>query len=247
VIKYLNNFLILFNYKLYKNQMPQYKCDICKKIFELRGDYKRHINRKFSCKEIQSNNDVTNDTQQEDIINIVSLKVTIHNLTKKINDLENKLNKTNEQLNKTNNKLEKINNELNTTKKELKNMKNGNNILNNNILNNNDYSEENKNNEPAKSRKIAQSIRTKILVRQKFKCNNKPHCKLVGLENYECPLWKNGDGTFDESYCDIDHIEEFCLSQNNDISNLQALCKMCHGSKTGNFQYKKEYNKLISN
>ena len=31
--------------------MPIYKCDICKKIFELKTDYTRHINKKYKCKE----------------------------------------------------------------------------------------------------------------------------------------------------------------------------------------------------
>ena len=33
----------------------------------------------------------------------------------------------------------------------------------------------------------------------------------------------------------FDHIEEFCLTKNNNLTNIQALCPNCHSVKTKNF------------
>lgn len=85
---------------------------------------------------------------------------------------------------------------------------------------------------------ITETVRKRISGRQFYKCANKPDIDLKGLENYTCPMWNQmGDnkGSFDESGFDIDHIEEFSISQNNDDSNLQALCKSCHIVKTKRF------------
>ena len=78
--------------------------------------------------------------------------------------------------------------------------------------------------------------------KQYNKCANNPNTKVIGLDNYKCPLWqnKNNDikGCFDESGYEIDHIIEHSLTQNDDINNLQALCKSCHTVKTNNFNRK---------
>ena len=35
-------------------------------------------------------------------------------------------------------------------------------------------------------------------------------------------------GSFDRSGYDIDHIKEFSITFDDNINNLQALCKSCH-------------------
>ena len=69
----------------------------------------------------------------------------------------------------------------------------------------------------------------KVAGKQYYKCANKPGLTLIGLENYECPLWKiNGinQGSFDEACYKISY---------NDKDILQALCKMCHSVKKKRF------------
>ena len=54
-------------------------------------------------------------------------------------------------------------------------------------------------------------------------------------------MWiKSGkkQGNFDESGYEIDHIHEFSQTHDNNESNLQALCKTCHGVKTSRFMTK---------
>ena len=82
-----------------------------------------------------------------------------------------------------------------------------------------------------KRKKISYNLGLKIAKKQDFKCN-----KIFG---YDCLLWKYNDGQFDEAGYQIDHIDEFCLTGNNDISNLQALCPNCHAVKTKRFLKKK--------
>jgi hypothetical protein len=86
---------------------------------------------------------------------------------------------------------------------------------------------------------------------------------LIGLEKYKCPLWKYDDlnlkGSFDNSGYEIDHITlslsgqvmleavlpsitEHCIDQNDDMDNLQALCKMCHSVKTKKFLMNRNNN-----
>ena len=48
-------------------------------------------------------------------------------------------------------------------------------------------------------------------------------------------------GTFDKSGYEIDHIEEYVVSQDNNIDNLQALCSNCHSLKT--IKFMNEHNK----
>jgi hypothetical protein len=40
------------------------------------------------------------------------------------------------------------------------------------------------------------------------------------------------NGFFDESGYEIDHIDEFSKTHNNELSNLQLLCACCHKVKT---------------
>jgi hypothetical protein len=89
------------------------------------------------------------------------------------------------------------------------------------------------------SRKLTEAKKKIIAGRQYYKCANKPGTKLEGLVDYECPLWKNIDkelrGNFDASGYDIDHIVEFCITQDDNENNLQALCNNCHSYKTRRF------------
>lgn len=86
------------------------------------------------------------------------------------------------------------------------------------------------------SRKVSESTKKIVAGRQFYKCANEPGSNLDKLAHYQCPLWARANiktmGNFDESGYDIDHIEEFAVSNNNNISNLQALCKNCHAVKT---------------
>lgn len=88
-------------------------------------------------------------------------------------------------------------------------------------------------------RKVSESTKKEVVNRQGYTCANKDG---KAVEGYQCPLWKNGgNGIFDELGYDIDHIIEFCISHNDDIDNLQALCKYCHLIKTKRFM--KEFKK----
>jgi len=81
-------------------------------------------------------------------------------------------------------------------------------------------------------RNISESTKKQIAGKQSFKCANKPGSNLRGLEGYNCIMWQYRDGCFDEATYHIDHIVEHSLTQNNEISNLQALCLNCHTVKT---------------
>ncbi len=92
----------------------------------------------------------------------------------------------------------------------------------------------------SKRKHITYSRRIKIAGKQYFKCANNPNLnmKLKGVGNYNCPLWSKNDenrGNFDESGFEIDHITEWCISQDDKDENLQALCLSCHRVKTKNF------------
>lgn len=88
------------------------------------------------------------------------------------------------------------------------------------------------------TRKVTHATKNRIAARQSYRCVNNPDATIEGLKGYNCPLWYiTGDnrGIFDESGYDIDHIIEFCLTQNDNDDNLHALCKSCHRVKTSRF------------
>jgi len=85
------------------------------------------------------------------------------------------------------------------------------------------------------SRHISSEVKEKIIKRQDNKCANFPEANLWQIGDYSCPLWKNDDGIFDRAGYEIDHVIEFCLTKDNNIDNLQALCPMCHTVKTKMF------------
>jgi hypothetical protein len=89
-----------------------------------------------------------------------------------------------------------------------------------------------------KKRTVTAATKRSIAGRQFNQCANAPDQKYPRLEAYPCPLWaKTGQtrGNFDESGYEVDHVEEHCLTQNDDESNLRALCKMCHAVRTKRF------------
>ena len=61
-------------------------------------------------------------------------------------------------------------------------------------------------------RKVSESIKKYVASKQKWSCNI---CEIMLNESYE-----------------IDHINPLFEGGNNDLCNLQALCKDCHGKKT---------------
>ena len=69
--------------------------------------------------------------------------------------------------------------------------------------------------------------------RQKYTCNNKPGSQYE-IKGYLCEKWKNGDGKFDKSGCDIeiDHIKALKNGGKTELANAQALCRNCHSYKT---------------
>ena len=63
-------------------------------------------------------------------------------------------------------------------------------------------------------------------------------------------MWKMPDqhGSFDEGGYDIGHIIEHAVSKDDDVKNLQALCKTCHSVKTRRFmqEIRKKNNDQIN-
>ena len=66
---------------------------------------------------------------------------------------------------------------------------------------------------------LSDSIKKQIAGKQKYRCANNHDDDLKG---YKCPLWCSDDhnGNFDEAGYDIDHIEEYCITQDHGIDNL---------------------------
>lgn len=88
-----------------------------------------------------------------------------------------------------------------------------------------------------KKRTLTEAQKRTIAARQNFKCANRPgHIPF----NYTCPFWaRGGDGSFDESKYEIDHIREWSITRDDSPENLQALCICCHRVKTDRFMSKK--------
>ena len=61
-----------------------------------------------------------------------------------------------------------------------------------------------------------------IACRQRFKCAN---------TDGECPLFKLGDGTFQEDLWECDHISPWNKSGRH-TGNIHALCSACHAKRT---------------
>jgi len=71
-------------------------------------------------------------------------------------------------------------------------------------------------------RKVTESQKKRVAGRQRYTC-------AASVPEYTCPM--KGE-PFDESGYEIDHIKELRDGGTNDLSNLQALCIMCHRVKT---------------
>ena len=87
------------------------------------------------------------------------------------------------------------------------------------------------------SRYISNIKKYELYQKYNGKCANNPNNPVIN--GYECPMWKLYNGTFDSSGYQIDHIEEFSLSNNNALNNLQPLCHCCHSVKTKIFMKNK--------
>lgn len=87
----------------------------------------------------------------------------------------------------------------------------------------------------------------KIVVdKQNFKCANKPGKNICGMTDYKCPLWQSNrfyQGEFDELGYEIDYITKCDSIDDDNVNNLQALCKVCYTIKTERFLMKDEKNK----
>jgi len=80
---------------------------------------------------------------------------------------------------------------------------------------------------------ISKKVKDNVLLRQENKCAN-------SIKNYSCLLWKINNGFFDEAGYEFDHINEYCLTFDNTINNIQALCPNCHSVKTKRFMNNKK-------
>lgn len=80
---------------------------------------------------------------------------------------------------------------------------------------------------------ITKAVKDAILKQQDYKCANT-------IKNYTCLLWKINNGFFDEAGYEFDHIDEYCLTPDNTINNIQALCPNCHSVKTKRFMNNKK-------
>jgi hypothetical protein len=91
-------------------------------------------------------------------------------------------------------------------------------------------------------RKVTEALKKLVAGRQNYKCANSPSTNVI--KNYNCPLWQNKgrQGSFGEEGYQIDHIIEHSLTQNDNESNLQALCLSCHSVKTRRFMIKNTVN-----
>jgi len=81
-------------------------------------------------------------------------------------------------------------------------------------------------------RHIPKYITDAVLKRQNNKCAN-------SIKDYECLLWKINNGNFDDAGYQFDHINEYCLTKDNSLENIQALCPNCHSVKTKRFRKNK--------
>jgi hypothetical protein len=85
------------------------------------------------------------------------------------------------------------------------------------------------------SNHISDQVKKHILMQQYYKCANAPYKPAVNLHDYLCLQWKYNNGDFDEAGYKIHHINEFGLTLNNRIDNIQALCPNCYAVKVSKF------------
>ena len=209
--------------------MVTHKCERCKKKFYCKNNYGRHQNRKKPCKfipnDIETDDDVRCKFCDKYLSSPASLKRHIEDSCKKNKEsTEYKILK-NKYTNEDNNKK---------TTKPSKN-KDTNNI--------------NKHSNKRPSRTLSESIKKDIAASQRFKCANR-YGNLPGIEGHLCPLWLIpgvNQGIFDEDKYEVDHIDPFSKTANDNKNNLQALCKICHSVKTNRFNSNQQYGYTINN
>lgn len=73
--------------------------------------------------------------------------------------------------------------------------------------------------------KLAKTDREKLLRRQKYRCNNTPSSRILGLEKFVCPKWTyECNGRIKENEYEIVKRDP---KKRSTISNLQLLCMAC--------------------
>jgi len=88
---------------------------------------------------------------------------------------------------------------------------------------------------------ISEQVKQYIVEMQKNTCANNPYRPALNLHNYNCYQWKFNKGFFDDAGYVIDYIDEYSLSKNNSIENLQALCPNCNAVKVKKFNKQKKH------
>ena len=86
-----------------------------------------------------------------------------------------------------------------------------------------------------------EQILKNILSRQNNKCANNPLKPALNLHDYSCYQWRFNSGFFDEGGYVIHHINEYNLSGDNTINNIQALCPNCYAVKVNRFNKQKQH------
>lgn len=79
-------------------------------------------------------------------------------------------------------------------------------------------------------RNVSEKTKQQVAKSQDYKCANSP--SQTEYKQYKCLLWTHGNGTFDQSGYEVDHLVALMNGGTNDISNLRALCPNCHRVKT---------------
>ena len=88
---------------------------------------------------------------------------------------------------------------------------------------------------------ISDNFKRKVLFRQNYKCANNPYNPALNLSDYKCYSWYFNHGNFDESGFIVHHINEYNLSNDNSINNIQALCQNCYAVKVQRFNKQKQH------
>jgi hypothetical protein len=81
------------------------------------------------------------------------------------------------------------------------------------------------------------------MIQLKFnnKCANSPFNPAINLSDYKCYNWIYNNGYFNEYGCVIDYIDEYIISHNNSINNIQLLCPNCYTVKLNRFNKQKQH------
>lgn len=208
-------------YDVPENDVAAHSCKYCKRTFTCSTNMYRHVNH--TCK-IKKGEDQQHDQMHEKLIKL-------EEKSKKIDELE----ETNLKLMEKSKKIDEIEENNRKLKNSITLLEKTINSIKNVEISKNEHT-------PTSSkqqRKVSEATKKLVVGKQFYKCANNPLADLNNLENYVCPLWTKSDkkirGNFDECGYEIDHIQEFSVTGNDNIDNLQALCKNCHSVKTRTF------------